>query len=163
MPENNQEIKPMDAADFRLWRTLDFTRHVISRYRDLELARFGTTREQLRILDILKANNGSTSIKEIADRTFRQHHTVSTLICRMEARGLVIKNKDSSDGRQYIISITEEGDSLHERVPTDSLKDVFSQLSKGEKNDLESHLWKLLKYVVAVLEKEMEQGKLPQD
>lgn len=131
-------------ADFRLWRLLDHTRYAISRSREMELAVCGLTPEQAYVLDILQANHGRTTINDLSERTLRRHHTVSTLIGRMEGKGLLIKEKDAGDARQYRIVITDKGIALYKQIKRQSIMEAFSVLSAAEKADLSRYLSRLL-------------------
>lgn len=129
-----------DNEDFRLWRILDHTRFMIGRSREKEVARFGLTPEQARMLDILATNGGTVTINEIVNITQRQHNSISTLITRMCRQGLVKKIKDTRDYRRWDIIITEKGQKLFEQIPRDSVTEILSCLSPEAKKDLKSIL-----------------------
>ena len=75
-------------SDYELWTSLDAAGFAVSRLRELELAQFGITLEQSLILEIIQHCGGSTTTKEIEYLTLRQHHSISTLITRMQNAGL---------------------------------------------------------------------------
>ena len=130
--------------DFKLWRFLGHTGYVISRLRELELARYGLTSEQAYVLDILNVRGGSTTMGDIVAMTFRKHHTISTLIERMVKRGLVEKKRSREDKRGYDIVMTKSGQALFQKVPRKSIEMAFSTLSKEDKRKLSSLLKTLL-------------------
>jgi len=119
-------------SDYELWTALDAAGFAVSRLRELELAQFGITLEQSLILIIIQHCGGSTTTKEIEYLTLRQHHSISTLINRMQNAGLVYKEKGPGDKR-YRIYMTEEGKSLFGKVTGVSIEVVFSKLSLSEK------------------------------
>ena len=91
-----------------LWSLLDRTRFAISRYRELELAHFGLTIEQVSILHVLKNHGGSTTIKDLENITMRRQHSISVLINGMARAGLAEKVKNREEKRFRIV-ITPEG------------------------------------------------------
>ena len=141
--QNNKNYCPADE-DFRLWKFLDRTTHVILRSRELELASFGLTQEQAFVLDIISVNGGLTTIGVIADTTLRRHHTISALIDRMAKRGLVEKKRSRNNWRQYDISMTKSGQELFHKTTRKSIETVFSTLSRENKQELSSLLRRLL-------------------
>ena len=138
-PENAPESgsgQPADrgvsTADYELWSSLDATGFAISRLRELELAQFGLTLEQSLILTIIRHLGGSATTGEIENLTFRQHHSISTLINRMVGAGLVRKEKSPGEKRHRVL-MTPEGERIFDQVPLTSLEMVFSTLTEGEK------------------------------
>ena len=142
----NREIRSYIPAeeDFRLWRFLDHTRYAISRSREIELASFELTPEQVYVLDIINVGGGVTTIGTIMEMTLRQHNTVSTLIDRMAKKGLIKKRRSETDQRQYEIVMTKSGQELFGKVTRKSIETVFSALTKEEKRELSSLLTRLL-------------------
>jgi DNA-binding MarR family transcriptional regulator len=138
-------------AEFTLWRILDHARFMIARSREKELSKCGLTPEQSFVLDILMESNGSTTINELVAITQRQHHSISTLIDRMNKQGLILKQKGADDKRQYEVGITLKGRDLAQRMSRASINTIFSSLSDEERNDLRSSLRKLMKGAYGVL------------
>ncbi len=133
-----------DDTDFALWRFLNHTAFVINRSRQKELAQYGLTPEQAHVLDILHQSHGSATIQDIVNITLRQHHSISTLVCRMAAQGIVKKVRSASDARQYNVTITAKGRALYRTMTRDSVKEIFSCLSSEEREELDKGLKKLL-------------------
>ncbi len=119
-------------SDYELWTALDAAGFAVSRLRELELAQFGITLEQSLILSIIQHCGGSATTKEIEYLTLRQHHSISTLIARMQNVGLVYKEKGPGDKR-YRIYMTEEGGNLFGKVTSVSIEIALSKLSSSEK------------------------------
>jgi DNA-binding MarR family transcriptional regulator len=130
------EVPVTDA--FSAWVLLDYTRFAIGRLRDMELAQLGLTPEQAAILNIL-SKYGNSTIGEIADRWMRQHHSVSTLINRMAAQGMVQKTKYPKQ-KEIEICITEKGKGLYSKVTHNSIDMVFSALSQDDLQKLSQNL-----------------------
>jgi MarR family transcriptional regulator, 2-MHQ and catechol-resistance regulon repressor len=150
--ENENRVTSIDV--FRLWKLLDHTKFMVGRLREMELAAFGLTPEQVHVLDILFQNGGSTTINEIVDLTMRQHHSISTLINRMARQGLVNKIKTADDKRIFKVVITDKGLALLKKVSRDSIINTFDSLSDEEKTGLDAYLHKLLIKAYSLLGKE---------
>jgi DNA-binding MarR family transcriptional regulator len=133
-----------DDTYFALWRFLNHTAFIINRSRQKELARFGLTLEQAYVLDILHQSRGSATIQDIVNITLRRHHSISTLVGRMAAQGLVKKVRSASDARKYKVTITPKGRALFRTMTRDSIKKIFSCLSVGERQGLDKGLKKLM-------------------
>ena len=90
---------PLDSTDkeYQLWALLRQTRDAVSRARGKELKEYGISGRQSSILFTIQLIEQTGSIPtpaEIARWQFREPHTVSTLLKRMEREGLVKKVKD---------------------------------------------------------------------
>jgi DNA-binding MarR family transcriptional regulator len=138
-------------AEFSLWRILDHTRFMIARSREKELSKCGLTPEQSFVLDILMESNGSTTINELVAITQRQHHSISTLIDRMNRQGLILKQKGAGDKRQYEVEITSKGRDLAQKMSRASINSIFASLSEEERDELRSSLRKLMRVAYGVL------------
>ena len=114
-----------------------------ARNRDLELKHFGLTPAQAAVLFTLEKENGQATQSEIAQFTMRQHHSVSTLINRMVAQGLVKKIQPGNYNKS-LIAITEKGRKTYLETNRSSLEMIFSVLSEEEKELLTSLLKPLL-------------------
>jgi len=83
--------------------------------RDLARAR-GLTAVQLRVLQIV-VETGSKTPKEIAARMGVTPATMSALIDKLEARGLVARTRSEIDRRQTFVTITEAGKTAVDEAP----------------------------------------------
>jgi DNA-binding MarR family transcriptional regulator len=126
-------------SDYRLWSLLNRTKFAVGRLRELELFHFGVTLEQGSILEIMHGTGGSTSSKSLRSATLRQHHSISTLVNRMTAMGL-LKKRVPRTREGYAIAITSKGRSLAERITRAAIDMTFSALGPAEKRDLSSIL-----------------------
>lgn len=70
---------------------------------------------QPKILEFLYENDGCTQ-KEIGKGCLLDKSTVTSLLSRMEACGLITKETDGSDRRSVCIRLTEKGISLAKKV-----------------------------------------------
>jgi DNA-binding MarR family transcriptional regulator len=154
MSQKEIENKTNKIDVFRLWKLLDHTKFMVGRLREMELAHYGLTPEQVHVLDIIFQSGGTTTINEIVELTMRQHHSISTLINRMTRQGLVNKIRTADDKRIFKVVITDKGLSLIKKVSRDSIINTFTSLSEEEKVELDAHLHKLLIKAYSLLGKE---------
>jgi DNA-binding MarR family transcriptional regulator len=110
------------------------------------LDEFEITRQQLSILQILKAaNNEPLSTKEIQKLMVDKRSDTSRLVDRLIEKELVRKRKDPDDGRLVQVFIKYEGLRLLAQVE-DRMKDLdkrFENLSVREAEELNRILTKL--------------------
>jgi len=79
------------------------------------LSKLGITYTQYLVMMILWEQDHQP-VNDIAKRLFLETNTVTPLIKRMEAEGLVERNKDKVDARKTIISLTQKGIDLEEQA-----------------------------------------------
>ena len=58
----------------------------------------------------------SLSVKELGETLFLDSGTLTPLLKKMEAKGLITRNRSKEDERSLIVSITEEGTRLKEKA-----------------------------------------------
>ena len=139
-----REFRSHDTInDAYLWGLLDHAKSLVARSRELELSQYGITVEQMSIFHALFVNKGSATIDEIASFIVRQHNSVSTLVNRMSASGLVKKEKQDGD-RKYRVIITEKAREIVNAIPRKSIEMIFADLTLKEKKQLATCLEKLI-------------------
>jgi DNA-binding MarR family transcriptional regulator len=79
------------------------------------LSEYGLTYPQYLALMVLWEKD-AMPVNDIAKKLFLETNTVTPLLKRMEAEGLVTRDKSSNDGRQTIVRLTQKGSSLRERL-----------------------------------------------
>jgi DNA-binding MarR family transcriptional regulator len=148
--QNSDEQNPVYESDYQLWVMMDHLRYLIFLARREELAGYGITPEQANILYVLRSNENSCTINEIMDYTQRKHNSISTLVNRMEKKGLVNKKK-ASKGRKLNIELTVKGQELIKKMKRDSFSQIFECLSEEDKQVLIAYLCRLINtsYTVA--------------
>ena len=150
---NNNQANLTPDIDYQLWILLDHLRYTIFKARKRELERYDITPEQAQILLTL-GRSESFTINQIVAYTQHRHHSVSTLINRMEKKELVSKIKIPGKGRKLNIKITEKGYELLRRMARDSFSRIFTCLSEGEKEVMIDHLSRLMVSSYRLLGKE---------
>ncbi len=112
-----------------------------------ELETYNITLPQLDILLMLAASETSLTPSEIASLTFRELHTVSGLLSRMERVGYVCKIRNTNDRRFVRVMIQPKGQQLLDTVMasryTGGRRIVKNNLSDDEIGQLDCLLKKL--------------------
>lgn len=83
-------------------------------YRKL-LRELGVTYPQYLVLLVLW-EHAELTVSEIGEQLFLDSATLTPLLKRMEAQGLLVRNRAKSDERQVVVSLTEEGNALKRRA-----------------------------------------------
>lgn len=109
----------MALPQLRLDNQLCFLFHRVGReltaaYRPL-LADLGLTYPQYLVMLVLWEDDGLT-VSAIGDRLALDSATLSPLLRRLEAAGLVRRERDPRDERRVMISLTDQGRAMEERA-----------------------------------------------
>ena len=141
MPDNQD--RPISDEYFPLWVMIAQTKDAILRARQRDYARFNISNERRAVLWNIQNNGGHATPVEISRQLFRELHSVTEMLKRMEKEGLIIRYKGS--GRSKIeAKLTEKGlEVLNQSLHNETDKRIFSVLSKKERERLASYLWKL--------------------
>jgi DNA-binding MarR family transcriptional regulator len=75
-----------------------------------------TSGAQLFVLHLL-ARHGAASVGELAERSFTHQSSVSVVVARLVAAGLVARAQAASDRRRAVVALTARGRALLRRVP----------------------------------------------
>lgn len=140
--------------DFNLWVLLQQARDAVFKAREKELNQYGITPMEAAVLFTIQVIGDTATPAEIARWIFREHHTATALLNRMEKKGLVRKVKNPDRKSLWIVSLTEKGQNAYRQsVKRESIHTVMSFLSENERQQLESYLRKVrdeaLKYAVS--------------
>ena len=103
------------------------------------------TEAQFYVLELLY-HKGDMKIKEIVEKTFSSGGTMTVIIDNLEKESLILRKQDPRDKRSSLISITEKGYSVVEKVfnnHINNLDKVLGVLEDKEKENLIDLLRKL--------------------
>jgi DNA-binding MarR family transcriptional regulator len=140
----DNEFRAHDMINDRyLWGLLEHCRSIVVRARELELAKYGISIEQMSVMHALLIHGGSTTLEEIAKITVRQYNSVSTLVNRMSVTGLITKEKMQNQ-KKFKITLTEKARKITETVPHKSIDQIFSSLDAADKGILATCLEQLI-------------------
>ncbi len=137
------DLSPLDE-DYNLWLLFAVTRRATAKARHKELSQYGITLEQAGVLYVIKHIGRKIILSEIARFILREAHTISTLIDRMVAKGLVKKIKDLDRKNLVRVEMTEKGQKAYDNTTKrESIYRMISSLSEEEKRQFRTCLEKL--------------------
>ena len=131
---------------------LPVLRNLVSAYQAFErysaphIAGMGLTMTQFDVIATL-GNQLPMSCKELGEKTLVTKGTLTGVLERLEAKGLILRQANSEDARSQLIGLTSEGQSVFEKVFPEHLEflnKAFKKLSSDELQQLEKSL-RLLK------------------
>lgn len=135
---------PENDLDYELWVLILHTRRSMRRLREKELFRYGITPERSGVLYAVHVIGERATPAEIARFLLREPHSISSLINRMEAEGLVKKVKDLDRKNMVRVVLTNKGHEAYKQTAKrDSIHEVMSTLSEEERKLLRALLGKL--------------------
>jgi len=108
-------MRPEFCLDNQLcFRLYTASRLLTQAYHPL-LSEHGLTYPQYLVLLVLWEKDAQP-VNDIAKRLLLETNTVTPLLKRMEAEGILVRKKGKADARQIIVSLTEKGIALQERL-----------------------------------------------
>ena len=94
---------------------------------------------------ILLWEHGTMTVKEMGDRLFLDSGTLTPLLKKLEAKGLITRTRSQKDERNLNITLTEEGEDMHKRAqPIPCSVSKFNPLTNEESATLYQLLYKML-------------------
>jgi DNA-binding MarR family transcriptional regulator len=137
------DLKPISDEYFVLWIMIAQTRDAILKARERDYARFNISNMRRAVLWNIQNNGGHSTPVEISRHLFRELHSVTGLLERMEKEELITKFKSLSRSR-FEVKLTKKGlDVLNQSLYNETDKRIFSILTKKQRERLASYLWKL--------------------
>jgi DNA-binding MarR family transcriptional regulator len=128
----------------RLWVLLGQTRDLIRNAIRKELEQNNVTSRQAGVLMVLQANTERLTPAEISRQLFREPHTISAVLKRMEKQGWLTRQKDLNKKNMIRVALTEEGRKLYFKTSNrKAINKIFFCLSEEEVTQLSSCLGKL--------------------
>jgi homoprotocatechuate degradation regulator HpaR len=122
---------------------------VMSRIRP-HLRSHGLTDQQWRILRALAADE-PVELLDLSQRCLIQPPSLSRTVPALSARGLVRREDHPSDRRRALISLTEEGRELFERVSEGSAR-IYAQIREDIGGDRLDDVYQMLVDLIEALE-----------
>ncbi|KPF99874.1 MarR family transcriptional regulator [Rhodopseudomonas sp. AAP120] len=111
LPRGGDKQKLQSQLCFALYSTLLGVNKV---YRSL-LREFDLTYPQYLVLLVLWERD-RVNVSEICDQLYLETTTLTPLLKRLEARGLISRRRSAEDERQVIVSLTDEGRALRQQL-----------------------------------------------
>ena len=116
-----------------------------------EASRYGVTPTQLSVLKLLQ-EIGDLSLGTLSKEIRAHNSTVTGIVDRMEAAGLVERARSEQDRRVWIIRLTAQGRKVAEKArvsPWDTLRHALAALSASEQEKLTEILRKVAQNVTS--------------
>lgn len=121
------------------------SREVIKRYTPC-LEKIGLTYTQYVTMLVLWEEKQLT-VKELGKRLYLDSGTLTPLLKKLEAKGLVVRARSSRDERNLIVSLTQQGENLREEaLPIPEFMAKYVDLTGEETRTLYRLLYKLMAY-----------------
>lgn len=114
---NNDNLKLEKQLCFPLYAG---AREVVKKYKPF-LDEIGLTYTQYIVMMVLWEKK-NMNIKSLGEQLYLDSGTLTPLLKKMEAQGLVIRNRDEKDERNVIVTITKQGEQLKEKAAEIPLK-----------------------------------------
>lgn len=136
---------------------LCFAVHAASRAFDglyrITLRQTGLTYPQYLVM-LLLWEHGELSIKRLGEKLRLDSGTLSPLVKRLEAAGLVVRRRDASDERSVMVHPTEAGLEMRAKVYEISTRTALvTDMSLAEAQDMRARLSRLTESLDAAIER----------
>ncbi|MFC1947812.1 MarR family winged helix-turn-helix transcriptional regulator [Chloroflexota bacterium] len=127
----------------RLHALLDSTRETIQKAVKLELAQYQMSQSQVKVMHMLAQSEEGLTPGQLSESAIRELNSITTLVNRMQKKGLVTKIKKDGDHKTYVF-LTDKGLDIYNNTVTErSIMLIFDTLSDEEKYQLTVLLSKL--------------------
>ena len=138
-------LNPIISEEYyELWVLLQQAHYIMGKLREQELKELNVSITQAKVLAIIKSLDSPATPAEIARHVLRAPHTVSELISRMAAQGLVHKVKDLDRKNMVRIEITDKGEQVYEESKKMKyVSEAMSQLPEADRKNLNTYLIRL--------------------
>ena len=134
----------LEDQDFASWIFIARTRDAIVKNRVKELNKYNLSVRQSTILMVLDALGENSTPAELSRWVFREPHSISEFLKRMEKDGLIRRVKDLDRKNMIRVTITEKGrKAVHNTRKLESIQEIMSSLTKEEHQQLRVILEKL--------------------
>ena len=135
---------PFTDQELELWALLGQARLAMLKVRRKELRQYNVSPNKSIVLLSLQVIGDKATPAQISRWLFREPHSISELVGRMEREGLVRKTRDLDRKDQVRVVITEKGREVyHQALKLESVRKMMSSLSGEERQQLRSCLLKL--------------------
>ena len=127
----------------KLHALLDSTRETIQKAIKMELAQYQMSQSQVKVMHMLAQSEEGLTPGQLSESAIRELNSITTLVNRMQKKGLVTKVKKDGDNKTYVV-LTDKGLDIYNNTVTErSITLIFDTLSNEEKYQLTVLLSKL--------------------
>lgn len=134
----------LEDRDFASWVFMARTRDAIFRNRVKELQKHNLSVRQASVLIVLEELDKKATPAEVSKWVFREPHSVSDFLKRMERDGLIKRIKDLKRKNMIRIEITDKGrEAVHNAKKIEPVHKIMAVLSNEEHRQLMAIMQKL--------------------
>jgi DNA-binding MarR family transcriptional regulator len=138
--KNTVELDENEKA----WVLLSRAFRALERAREVELEKFGLSPIEAAVLHALETADDPVTPAKLSRWLYREPHTMSGLLNRMEDKGLVKKSKDLEKKNLVRVTLTKKGEqAFQQQWDARIVPKIMSFLSKKELANLKESLNKL--------------------
>ena len=107
------------------------------RAREKELSQYGISAKQAAVLNVIEVMGEGTTVGEISRWLYREPHSTSTQLTRMEKQGLITKVKERKRKPIVRVYITEKGREAYKNaIRREVVHRIIPSLSKEQRQQL---------------------------
>lgn len=118
--EEELQTKKFQSEQHKAALNIMFSAYLIHSSVAAALKPFEITAEQFNVMRILKGSKAKPlCVREIAGRMIERSSNVPRIVDRLEAKGLAIRSRSASDGRETLIELTDSGLAKLEQINTE--------------------------------------------
>jgi DNA-binding MarR family transcriptional regulator len=147
MIKTSQQTRKSTKGSPAAGETLDlliligWTRDIIRKVRQKELAPYGLNPDKAAVLQVIQNLGGRAKANDIARQILRQRHSAHELLRRMEKSGLLKETDDIHRKNGVVFELTDKGREAYNHVVKRPLQHkIFSSLSNKERDELVASL-----------------------
>jgi DNA-binding MarR family transcriptional regulator len=147
MTNTNQHARKSTKNSPAARETLDlliligWTRDIIRKARQKELAPYGLNPDKAAVLQVIQNLGGSAKANDIARQILRQRHSAHELLRRMEKSELLKETGDIHRKNGVVFELTDKGREAYNHVVKRPLQHkIFSSLSNKQREELAASL-----------------------
>lgn len=127
----------LEDRDFASWVFMARTRDAIFRNRVKELQKHNLSVRQASVLIVLEELDKKATPAEVSKWVFREPHSVSDFLKRMERDGLIKRIKDLARKNMIRVEITDKGrEAVHNAKKIEPVHKIMAVLSNEEHQQL---------------------------
>jgi DNA-binding MarR family transcriptional regulator len=104
------------SPDYEALAEFRYRLRVFLHLSEAEARRHGLEPQQHQLLLAVKGSAGPTTLGYLAERMQLRHHSLVGLVDRLEARDLLLRQKDPEDHRRVFVQLTARGDKVLEEL-----------------------------------------------
>lgn len=145
----NKKYSEKERIDLKVIITLSRCFQSVRRAEEVWIKEKGVTLAQFGVIELLY-HKGEMNVREIIKKTLSTAGNMTVVIDNLEKEGYITRDKNKNDKREYIIRISEKGNSFIESFFPEHIKNIsklLSVLTEEEKNKLTEILKKLGKSI----------------